>query len=152
MLGVVLERSDDTWWVSHVGLDESLAAVEIARRPELRGRSVVVGKGDPTERAVVATASSAARECGNYTACHSTTSSSWRRTVDWHTGWSSTSTNTPISSPGPSNLPHTLRFGWRGLDAVRGVSHDDRWAPAPAVGRHTRPGVSRRRRLTPSER
>jgi DNA polymerase-4 len=48
-----------------VDLDEFLAAVEIARRPELRGRPVVVGgRGDPTERAVVATASYAAREFG----------------------------------------------------------------------------------------
>jgi DNA polymerase IV len=48
-----------------VDLDEFLAAVEIARRPQLRGAPVVVGgRGDPTERAVVATASYAAREFG----------------------------------------------------------------------------------------
>ena len=65
ILGVVSARSDVAWWVLHVDLDEFLAAVEIARRPELRGKPVVVGgKGDPTQRAVVATASYAAREFG----------------------------------------------------------------------------------------
>lgn len=52
-------------WVLHVDLDQFIAAVEIARRPELRGRPVVVGgRGDPTERAVVATASYEARAFG----------------------------------------------------------------------------------------
>jgi DNA polymerase IV len=61
----VSARPDVAWWVLHVDLDEFLAAVEIARRPELRGKPVVVGgRGDPTERAVVATASYAAREFG----------------------------------------------------------------------------------------
>ncbi len=49
----------------HVDLDQFLAAVEVARRPELAGRPVVVGgKGDPTQRAVVATASYEARQHG----------------------------------------------------------------------------------------
>ncbi len=49
----------------HVDLDEFLAAVEIARRPELRGKPVVVGgQGDPTQRAVVATASYEAHAFG----------------------------------------------------------------------------------------
>jgi len=54
-------------WILHVDLDQFLAAVEVGRRPELRGRPVVVGStsGDPTQRrAVVATASYEAREFG----------------------------------------------------------------------------------------
>ncbi|RBM24161.1 DNA polymerase IV [Prauserella sp. PE36] len=52
-------------WVLHVDLDQFIAAVEIARHPELKGRPVVVGgQGDPTQRAVVATASYEAREFG----------------------------------------------------------------------------------------
>ncbi|WP_433559896.1 DNA polymerase IV [Pseudonocardia xinjiangensis] len=52
-------------WVLHVDLDQFIAAVEILRRPELAGLPVVVGgKGDPTQRAVVATASYEARAHG----------------------------------------------------------------------------------------
>lgn len=52
-------------WVLHVDLDQFVAAVEILRRPELRGRPVVVGgRGDPSERGVVSTASYEAREFG----------------------------------------------------------------------------------------
>jgi DNA polymerase-4 len=53
------------YWVLHVDLDQFLAAAEILRHPELAGRPVVVGgKGDPTQRAVVATASYEARRHG----------------------------------------------------------------------------------------
>jgi DNA polymerase-4 len=52
-------------WVLHVDLDQFLAAVEVLRRPELAGRPVIVGgRGDPTERAVVSTASYEARAYG----------------------------------------------------------------------------------------
>jgi nucleotidyltransferase/DNA polymerase involved in DNA repair len=54
-----------TRWVLHVDLDQFLAAVELLRRPELRGRPVVVGgDGDPTKRGVVSTASYEARAFG----------------------------------------------------------------------------------------
>jgi DNA polymerase IV len=52
-------------WVLHVDLDQFLAAVEVLRRPELTGLPVVVGgRGDPTERGVVSTASYEARAFG----------------------------------------------------------------------------------------
>ncbi len=52
-------------WVLHVDLDQFIAAVEVLRRPELAGRPVVVGgRGDPSERGVVSTASYEAREHG----------------------------------------------------------------------------------------
>ncbi|WP_248151970.1 DNA polymerase IV [Microbacterium aoyamense] len=54
-----------TSWVLHVDLDQFIAAVEILRRPELAGLPVIVGgRGDPTERAVVSTASYEARAFG----------------------------------------------------------------------------------------
>lgn len=54
-----------THWVLHVDLDQFLAAVEVLRHPELRGRPVVVGgDGDATKRGVVSTASYEARQHG----------------------------------------------------------------------------------------
>ena len=54
-----------TRWVFHVDMDEFIAAVEVLRRPELRGRPVIVGgDGDPTKRGVVSTASYGARAFG----------------------------------------------------------------------------------------
>jgi DNA polymerase-4 len=53
-------------WILHIDMDQFVAAVEIRRRPELRGRPVVVGgDGDPSRpRQVVATASYEARAFG----------------------------------------------------------------------------------------
>ena len=49
----------------HVDLDQFIAAVEIRRRPELAGIPLIVGgRGDPSERAVVSTATYEAREFG----------------------------------------------------------------------------------------
>ena len=54
-----------TRWVLHVDLDQFIAAVEVLRHPELRGRPVVVGgDGDPAKRGVVSTASYEARAFG----------------------------------------------------------------------------------------
>ena len=52
-------------WVLHVDLDQFIAAVEVLRKPELRGLPIVVGgDGDPTKRGVVSTASYEARTYG----------------------------------------------------------------------------------------
>jgi nucleotidyltransferase/DNA polymerase involved in DNA repair len=50
-------------------LDQFIAAVEVLRHPELRGKPVVVGgDGDPSKRGVVSTASYEAREFGVHSA------------------------------------------------------------------------------------
>ncbi len=52
-------------WVLHVDMDQFIAAVEVLRHPELAGKPLIVGgRGDPTERAVVSTASYEARQFG----------------------------------------------------------------------------------------
>ncbi|MEU6713440.1 DNA polymerase IV [Nonomuraea sp. NPDC046802] len=53
-------------WILHLDLDQFIAAVELLRHPELRGKPVVVGgTGDPTKpRTVAATATYEAREYG----------------------------------------------------------------------------------------
>src|SRR5439155_20013670 len=52
-------------YVLHVDLDQFIAAVELLRHPELRGKPVVVGgDGDPAKRGVVSTANYEAREYG----------------------------------------------------------------------------------------
>ncbi|MBZ5737610.1 DNA polymerase IV [Nocardioides mangrovi] len=59
------DPATDQPWVLHVDLDQFLAAVEVLRHPELTGLPVVVGgRGDPTERGVVSTASYEARAFG----------------------------------------------------------------------------------------
>jgi len=56
-------------YVLHLDLDQFIAAVEVLRRPELRGRPVVVGgDGDPSKRGVVSTASYEARALGIHSA------------------------------------------------------------------------------------
>jgi DNA polymerase-4 len=63
--GEEVSRGAERPWVLHVDLDQFIAAVEVLRRPELAGLPLIVGgRGDPTERAVVSTASYEARAFG----------------------------------------------------------------------------------------
>jgi DNA polymerase IV len=54
--------------ILHVDLDAFFAAVEQRDRPELRGRPVIVGGSDPTQRGVVSAASYEARRFGVHSA------------------------------------------------------------------------------------
>lgn len=54
---------DTSRWIIHADLDAFFAAAEVLRRPELRGRPVVVG-GSPEGRGVVASATYEARRVG----------------------------------------------------------------------------------------
>ena len=55
--------------ILHIDMDAFFAAVELLRRPELKGRPLVIGgRGDPTQRGVVATASYEARKFGVHSA------------------------------------------------------------------------------------
>ena len=54
--------------ILHVDLDAFFAAVEQRDHPELRGRPVIVGGGDPTARGVVSAASYEARRFGVHSA------------------------------------------------------------------------------------
>ena len=51
--------------ILHLDMDAFFAAVELLRRPDLKGKPVIIGgRGDPTRRGVVATATYEAREFG----------------------------------------------------------------------------------------
>ena len=54
--------------VAHIDMDAFYVSVELLRRPELRGKPVIVGPLDPNSRGVVMTASYEARKFGVHSA------------------------------------------------------------------------------------
>src|SRR5215468_1604255 len=96
-------------WVLHVDLDGFFAAVEVARHPELAGRPLIVGgAGDPTQRAVVATASYEARVFGVHSGMPMRTAA--RRCPD--------AVFLPSDMPAYEAASETVMAALRGMDLV----------------------------------